>query len=406
MKDFEFASKDLPLPFYIDQASMGFTPRYVELSSFDSRLGKTDFSLSGRLENYLAYALKDGVLRGSLKHYSKNIDTDELMSLAGEDTTAVQAADTTQMDPVIVPKNIDFVLASRIDMLTYDKLTVQNAVGKIVVKDGRVLLDGLNVNMLGGAMLMTGQYNTQDETKPFVDFTFDASKIDIGMAVNSFSVIDSLLPIAKLAKGIINTKFTYKSDLGKGMMPVLSSVNGLGNLLSEGIEVSGSKVQSGLVSMLKDEKYNNFRAQDLFVNFKLENGNLLVSPFNTKIYGKTVNFQGRQGLDKTMEFKMAMPLSRQELAKVGNLLGSSVSTKGDDLPIEIVIKGTVAKPQLSINMASAKEQVKEEVRKEVEKVVEKEAEKAVEKAVEKLTTDPEVKKNVEDAKKKLQKLLR
>ncbi|MFT3739038.1 MAG: AsmA family protein [Breznakibacter sp.] len=401
MKSFEFQSADLPMPFYIDNAAMNFSPKYVELASFNSRLGKTDFTLSGRLENYLAYALKDGVLRGNLSHYSKNIDTDELMSLAGpEDTTAV--ADTSTMELVIVPKNIDFVLASKIDKLTYDKLTVNNANGKIVVKDGRVLLDGLKVDLLGGSMLMSGQYNTQDEKKPFIDFDFDASKINISQAVNSFSVIDSILPIAKLAQGIVSTKFNYSGDLGKDMMPVLSSVNGLGKLVSEGVEVSGSKVQAGLVSMLKDEKYNKFRAEDLLVNFKLDKGNLIVSPFNTKIYGKTVNVQGRQGIDKSIEYKMALPLSREEVSKMGSLLGASISTKGDDLPIEIIIKGTVAKPQLSVNVAQVKEQVKEELKQEVQKVVEQEAEKAVEK----LKSDPNVQKGVEDAKKKLKDLLK
>lgn len=401
MKNFEFKSDDLPIPFYIDNAAMNFSPKYVELASFNSRLGKTDFTLSGRLENYLAYALKDGVLKGSLSHYSKNIDTDELMSLAGpEDSTAV--ADTAAMEPVIVPKNIDFVLASKIDKLTYDKLTVNNASGKIVVKDGRVLLDGLKVDLLGGSMLMSGQYNTQDEKKPFVDFDFDATKININQAVNSFSVVDSLLPIAKLAQGIVSTKFKYSGQIGNDMMPVLSSVNGLGKLSSESIEVSGSKVQAGLVSMLKDEKYNKFSAKDLLVNFKLENGNLIVSPFNTKIYDKTVSVQGRQGLDKTLEFKMAMPLSREEVNKMGSMLGASISTKGDDLPIEIVIKGTVTKPQLSVNVSQAKEQVKEEIKQEVQKVVEQEAEKAVEK----LKSDPNVQKGVEDAKKKIKGLLK
>jgi hypothetical protein len=401
MTNFEFASKDLPMPFYIDKTTLNFTPRYLELEGFDSRLGKSDFSLTGRLDNYLAYALKDGVLKGTLTHYSKNIDTDELMSLSGP-ADSVAVADTSALEVAIVPKNIDFVLQSRIDKLKYDKLNVTNAVGKIIVKDGKVLLNGLNVDMLGGKMVMSGQYNTQDEKKPFVDFVFDASKISIGQAVNSFSVIDSLLPIAKLAKGIVNTKFSYSSLLGNDMMPILSSVSGLGSLLSEGIEIEGSKVQSGLVSMLKDEKYNKFTAKDLLVNFKLDNGNLSVSPFVTSIYGKPVTVQGRQGLDKSMEYTMDMKVTRDELSKFASSLGSTFTTKGDDVPVQIAIKGTVAKPKLSINMTQATEQVKEELKKEAEKVIEKE----VEKAVESLKDDPNVKKGVEDAKKSLKNLLK
>jgi len=399
VKSFEFKSKDLPMPFYIDNAGLAFSPKFLELTSFNSRLGKSDFNLSGRLENYLAYALKDGVLKGNLNFYAKNINTDELMALSGpEDTTAV-VADTTALQTVIVPKNIDFVLASKIDKLTYDKLLVNNAVGKIIVKDGRVVLDGLNTDMLGGKMLMSGQYNTQDEKKPYVDFVFDATKIDINQAVNSFSVVDSLLPIAKLAKGIVNAKFNYNSLIGNDMMPVLTSVNGLGNFKSESIQVEGSKIQASLVSMLKDDKYNKFQVQDLLVNFKLENGNIIVAPFNAKVNGKACSFEGRQNINKTMDYKMTMPFSRQEISKFGSLLGVSLSSSGEDIPIDIHMKGSVSKPELTFGMnKAASNQIKQEVTKQVEKEVTKE--------VEKLKEDPNVKKGVEDAKKKLKDLFK
>lgn len=397
MNQFVYTSSDLPLPVYIDDATLKFSPRYLELVNFTSRLGETDFSLAGKMENYLAYALKDGVLKGTLSHSSKNINVDQLMSLSGEEETAT-TADTTSLETVMVPKNIDFVLNSRIGKLTYDKLVINNTAGKIVVRDGRVLLEGLNMDLLGGSMLLNGQYNTQDEKKPYVDFLIDAKQININMAANSFSVVDSLFPLAKLAKGNVSTKFTYNSLIGADMMPVMSSVNGLGLLKSGGIEVSGSKVQAGLVSMLKNDKYNTLSVADLLVNFKLENGNLSVTPFTTNIMGKPTTIEGRQGLDKTMAYKMTMPFSRQELSKYSGLLGVPVSSSGSDVPVTISIKGTLSKPQLSLDMSQVKDEVKEEIKQEVKKEVEK--------AVEKLKDDPAVKKGVEDAKKKLQNLLK
>ncbi|MBN2743329.1 MAG: AsmA family protein [Marinilabiliaceae bacterium] len=397
LSQFVYTASELPLPVYIDDATMNFSPRYLELANFTSRLGETDFTLNGRLENYLAYALKDGTLKGVLAHSSKNINVDQLMSLAGEDTT-VAVADTAAMEVVAVPKNIDFVLNSRIGKLNYDKLIINNTAGKIIVRDGRILLEGLNMNLLGGSMLLNGQYNTQDEKKPFVDFLIDAKQIDINLAANSFSVIDSLFPMAKLAKGNVSTKFTYNSLLGNDMMPVLSSVNGLGMLKSGGVEVSGSKVQSGLVSMLKDEKYNTLSLSNLLVNFKLENGNLFVQPFTTNIWGKNTSIEGRQGLDKTMEYKMTMPFSRQEVSKYAGMAGLSLSNSGADVPVTIAIKGTVTKPVLSLNANEAKEEIKEEIKQEVKKEVEK--------AVDKLKDDPAVKKTVDDAKNKLKNLFK
>ncbi len=151
--------------------------------------------------------------------------------------------------------------------------------------------------------------------------------------------------------------------------------------------------------MLKDDKYNKFQVQDLLVNFKLENGNIIVAPFNAKVNGKPCSFEGRQNINKTMEYKMTMPFSRQEISKFGSFLGVSLSSEGEDVPVDIFIKGSVGKPELSFGMnKAASNQLKKELTKEAEKQVTKE--------VEKLKEDPNVKKGVEDAKKKLKDLFK
>jgi hypothetical protein len=396
LKGFEYTSVDLPKPFYIDNAELKFSPRFLDLSSFNSRMGESDYNLNGRLDNYLSYFLKDGVLKGNLALNSKYINLDELMALSSDDTTTV--ADTAATETVVIPKNIDFVMASRIDKMKYDKLNITNAVGNITIRDGRIVLDGLNMNMLGGSMLMAGQYNTTDPAKPFVDFTFDASKININEAANSFSVVDSILPIAKLAKGIVNTKFSFSSAIGKDMSPIMSTIGGLGSLKSEGINLAGSKVQTGLASMLKDDKYKSFTAKDLFVKFKLTNGNLFIEPFETKIYDKPVAVQGRQGLDKTMEYQLTMPVSREELSNLGGLLGIKISSTGADLPVDVIIKGKLTDPELALNFDKAQKQIEKEAGDQVTKEVTKE--------VEKLMEDPNVKKSVDDLKKKFKNVLK
>lgn len=399
MKGFEYSSIDLAIPFIIDDAELLFSPRYLDLSTFKSRMGSSDFAMTGRLDNYLAYALKDDILKGKLTLNSGFINIDELMALSSDDTATVEeAVDTLSIEAVAIPKNIDFVMAARIKKMTYDKLEMTNAIGNISIKEGKLVLDGLNTNMLNGSMVMTGQYNAENPEKPFVDFKFNATKIDVNKAAHSFSVVESILPVAKMAKGLVGANFSYSSKIGSDMMPILNTVNGLGNIQSEAVELSGSKVQSGLVSLLKDDKYETFTAKDLLVKFKLTNGNLFVEPFTTKIYDKSVTVEGRQSVDQSMEYKIGMPLSRKEVVKLGGLLGVSVSSDGDDLPIDVIIKGTVTDPELILNLDKAKDQLEKEVGEDVKKEVEKQ--------VDKIMEDPEVKKKVEDAKKKLNNLFK
>jgi uncharacterized protein involved in outer membrane biogenesis len=391
MKEFFFSTPDMPDGFHISNADMQITPRFMELKTFESSFGSSDFNLQGKVENYLSYVLKDGTLSGNLNHQSRLIDTNQLMQLAGEDTTAVEE-DTTGMELVLVPKNLNFVLNSNIDKLLYDKLEMTNVAGKITIVDGRVILDGLRSNMLDGSMVVSGEYNTADTLKPFVNFDMALNTIDVHKAANSFSMIDSMMPIAKRAVGTISTNLKFNSLIGADMSPVLSSIGGGGLLESKGVEISGAKVQTAMASMLNNDKYRKARAEDLNINFKLENGNVIVEPFTANLFDRQLTISGTQSLDQTMDYVIKMPVSKQELGNVAGLLGASLPSGSSDVMVNVLVGGTVKDPKLSFRLD---EEFKEQAKKELEQ----EAKKAVEKALE----DPEVKEKVDEVKEKLKK---
>jgi hypothetical protein len=409
LSDFEYRSLDLPIGVIIPSAVMDFSPRYVELSSFICQVGESDFSFTGRLENYLAYVLQDGTLKGKLQHASKYINANELMALSGEEEEAAEEK-SEPLGKVLVPDNIDFDMTTKIDRLQYDKLTLENTKGGLAIKDSRVLLNGINTNLLNGSMALNGEYNTQDTLKPFVDFDLAINTIDINMAANSFSMIDSLLPIAKKANGRVSSSFNFSSLIGDGFSPVISSLNGGGLLKSDEITVSGAKVQTALVSMLKDDKYSVARARDFLVNFTLENGNLFVKPFDVNVFDKKANISGKQGLDKSMDYLIKMPVSRSELGSVAGFLGGTLP-EGEDIMVGIKITGTLTDPKLGISTQDVSSAVKDEVKKAAteaaNKVVEKASEELVkeaEKVVDDLLKDEETKEKLEDAGKKLKDL--
>lgn len=395
LKNFSYTSKDLPQGVNISNADMALSPRYITLNAFSMKMGKSDFDLNGRLENYLAYALKDGILKGTLNHRSTLIDSNEFLT---SEAPAEATADTSAIEIVEVPKNINFELSSTIGTLLYDKLTVKNAKGKILVKDGRVMLDGLKMEACEGSMVMNGEYNTQNMEKPFVAFDINVSSMDINAAVNSFSVVDSLLPIAKHAFGKVNTKMSFNSLLGKDFMPVLSSVGSTGNLKSDNVEVKGAKFQDGLATALKNDKYKTLVAKNLNINFRVENGNIIIDPFKPNVFGKELTVSGQQSLDQSILYQVRMPVERQELSALAGLMGLKIPDKGDDLPVGITIKGTIKKPEIGLNLDEAKKILAKEVGKELEKEAEK--------AVDKLLSDPNVKKGVEDIKKKIGNILK
>lgn len=400
---FEFRSPDLPNGIFIDAADMHFTPQFVELKSFICRLGESDFQLNGKLENYLSYVLKDAVLKGKLTYFSKFINANELMALRGDEEEEA-VSDEAPIETVMIPKNIDFVMTTKIDKILFDKLEINNTQGTLVVKDGRVVMDKVNTHLLNGSVLMNGQYNTQDTLKPFMEFDLAVNSIDINQAANSFSMVDSLLPVAKLAKGKASMKLNFTSLIGEEFSPILNTLNGGGEFSSTNLTIEGSKVQDNLAALLKNDKYKVANVQDLLVYFTIQNGDVKVKPFDVNVFGKSLNIEGSQNLDQTMDYRMRMPVSRAELSSVAGLLGGSLPTSGGDVLVGIKITGSVDDPKLKLDMSDATKAIKEEVKSAVKEEIQKEADKLIEKAKDEIKNNPEVKEKAKELGDKLKKL--
>ena len=291
IKDFTYSSPDLPREFRIIEANILFSPKYVDMQSFKAVMGKSDFSASGKLENFIPYAFKNETIHGNFIFTSGLMDLNEMMGSSTETTPA----DTAPLSVVAIPGNIDFKLVSRIDKILYDKLEIENAVGTILVKDSRLILDGLKMSMLEGSMQLSGEYNTKDIKNPSVDMDFKATTIDIPMAVKAFSTLKKFAPIADQAVGKVTLGMKYSSYLDPHMMPVMNSIVGKGNFTSNVIGVKSSAMFDKIGDALKTKAFNNMTLNNLGINFEIRDGRLLVNPFETKMGNTTLMIGGDPG---------------------------------------------------------------------------------------------------------------
>lgn len=140
--------KDMP-PVDIQQSVFTFSPRYLQLSETTVNIGKNDLTLDSRFENYLGYALKGSTLKGTLNVSSNHLNLNDFMSA---DTTAAVAevpADTAAMGVIRVPENIDFQMQAAFRELLFDKMTLTDGKGTLLVRNGTVDMRNLSFNTMG-----------------------------------------------------------------------------------------------------------------------------------------------------------------------------------------------------------------------------------------------------------------
>ncbi|MDP4208440.1 MAG: AsmA-like C-terminal region-containing protein [Bacteroidota bacterium] len=357
LSNFEFSSKDFPQGIKITAANMVFSPKFVDLTSFDSKVGKSDFKLNGKLEKFIPYFFGKDTIIGSLNLTSSLIDVNELMGPAKKPQTTKK--DTTPLSLFEVPKNVNFAFNSKIGQVNYDKLKINDIAGAIIIRGGKVMLKNTAMKLLQGSAVMSGQYNTQDIKKPFFDFAMNLKDIDIPSAYTAFNTVEKLAPIAKNCKGQISSDLTITSQMDNHMMPVYNTMSGKGRLISKSIAISNSEALNKIADVIKNNKFRNPTLSDIDVSFEIKNGRVSIKPVDTKLGNYKLNFSGDQGImDQTLNYVIKAAIPRAELGSAANALvdklsGSSIA-KGlnikpsDFINANIGLGGTFTKPQIKL----------------------------------------------------------
>jgi len=408
IKDFLYESKDLPAAVKIIETTFNFTPQYLELKSFESQIGESDFQLIGKIENYIAYALSDGVLRGDFNLASSNINVNEFMSEeASEEVDAdvtsnelVEEDTLTQSSGVMeIPGNIDFRLTSELKHIVYDNMDITDLTGTFLVKDQKVMMNNLKMNLLEGYLGVDGEYNTQNLKEPNVVMGLDVRDIEIESALNSFSMLESIAPILKHCKGKISLKFDYISLLDSEMSPILNSIDGYGRLKSKSIQIVDSKTFDELVKYIKvGDDYNN-EFKNINISFKIKDGRINVEPFDVNIKDINMNVGGSHGIDQTMDYILALDVPRKYFGSTANNalegLLKEAEKSGVKLNVSETIKvkarivGTTTDPKITFNLKDDSGEAKQNLKDELKKKAKDEAKKELEAEAQKIIDDAE-----------------
>lgn len=235
----------------VRRADFVFTPAYARMEKADLVIAeKSDFSLSGNVENYIPYIFRNKTIKGNLSLYSKITDASSLLNSITTDTTSQKTADakstvpgtnvqndTTSLALIKVPKNIDFDFNALIEKFSFGNINAGNVKGHVIVKNGVLSVRETGMNILGGTVMMSADYDTRDTLKPLMKADVNMKNIGVKDAFRTFVIVQKFAPAAKGIGGKFNAQLTYQSLLGKDMVPVMKTINGSGKIQSDQIQL-------------------------------------------------------------------------------------------------------------------------------------------------------------------------
>lgn len=421
LSNFSFTSVDLPQGMKIAESTVIMNPRNLNVESFSGTIGKSDLEIHGSVTNYIDFIFQEtALIHGKMKLNSNAIDINEWIS--SDETSVESDEEEMQVEVLEIPRNLDFEFESTIKSIYYDNLHLQNAKGLLTIRDGVLDMSDLSFDMLGGAIVMNGKYDTRIIDKPAFDYKLNIKSLSIPQAFTSFTTIQTFAPMARHMNGNFSTNFNISGLLKKDMTPVYESLNGKGLIQIADAFVKESKLVSGISGFMKsDVKSDQLSLKDVIMKTSLENGRAHVAPFDLQLGNQKANVTGSIGADGTLDYFLSTEV---EAGIVGQQVNELLATMGGQkntppsskIKLNFNISGTYDKPKILLagttssdgKTTTVKEEVKQEIdgqveatKKEVEKKVEDETEKLMKKGEEQLqqqldTLKKEITKDLKD----------
>ena len=343
-------SKTLPHPLAIQQASLALAPQHAQLRSFTGTVGSSDLQASGSLDNLLGFVLQNDTLRGTATVKSNRFNLDEWKTGEGD------------LQTIPVPPKIDFTLDATVAELSYDKLKMSNVHGRLRIKDQRATLDNFTMNALGGQIGVTGWYETTSPAGPKFDVAYKMNNVDIASAFQAFTTVQALAPVAKYATGTVTTAMHLNGTLGKNMMPLLPALSGDGTHATSQLTLHDFPALQKIADVTKLQFLKNPTLQPLKAAFAIQNGRLIVKPFDVKAAGITMNVAGSNGFDQSLLYTLGLRVPRSMLGGGANdAIAGLVSKAGGaginlpaatEIPLAIQVGGTVTSPTVKVDVSS------------------------------------------------------
>jgi hypothetical protein len=390
LQKFTAVTEDIPLPVDIAQADLEFTPKYVNLKQLDVKIGESDIKASGRLENFLNYAIKNEALKGDLQLTSNYLNCNQIMP-ATEDTVSSTSNTNSTLSVIVLPSNVDFTINASIDKILYDNLNLTNAKGTVAIKDHTLFINNLSSDFAGGQIQLAGKYLAENTSSALANMDMKLHDIHVKDLAGSFSMFEKVLPVLKDLDGKVSLDFNFSDKFDQNLSPVLLALNAVGNIKADSIKLLNQEMLNKVTALVGLKETSN-TLKKIDANFSVIDGKIGVHPFPVSIGGTNLMIGGDYGIDQSLNLQVDLKVPAAKISNTVNDFITQVSGKSgvitaNAVNVGVAIGGSVKSPTFGLAKAkymtdspSIQQQTTEQAKQLVEEKKQELEEKAKEEA--------------------------
>ncbi len=228
-------------------------------------------------------------------------DTDYLESVQKEavnDTTASSSL-------IVIPANLNAKVNLQAGTIKYSDLEASFMSTDLEMKERCLQITNTLAMTNMGELFLEGFYSTRTKKDLKAGFDLMLSNITAEKVIQLFPAVDSIMPMLKAFKGLLDCEIASTASIDTSMNIILPSLNGMIKIDGKDLSLSESedldKLRKTLMFKDKDSSYiNSMSARGIVRENQLE-----VFPFILKVDRYTLALNGIQGFDQRFKYHVS-----------------------------------------------------------------------------------------------------
>ncbi len=356
IEGFEYSNEELTAPVQFQAIALDFKPERVNLNKMQGTIGKTDFNVSGTLNNLLGFMFNKEEVEGNFNLVSNTFSLNDFMVDESENSENNKPKSTEEAASIKIPSFLNCTINAKAQTVLYDNLVLKNVEGVLRIKDETATLSNLTSSLFSGKLAMNGEVSTKTETPTFT-MRLGAEEFQLAEAFKELTLLKALAPVAAALEGKLNSTIELSGNLSSDFTPDLATITGdvLAQLFETRISPEKANVLNAMATQLNFFKPEKLNLNGLKTALSFKDGVVTVKPitFSYQDIGVTVN--GSHSFDKNMNYKATLQVPAKYLgSEVTNLIAKidDSSLQNLTIPVGVSIGGLYSSPKVTTDLTS------------------------------------------------------
>ena len=359
--------KHTDIPVIIESGELSISQNDLELKNILFKANENKIKIEGRLLNFFGWLLKENeniCITGSAT--SETIQGDQILYFLERKNEKQDKINRSSVEKGFeLNKNIELNLRVNIEQLTYQKFTGSKITGRLILKNGKLYGDSLQLNAFNGKINFSGLgENTDDAFR--VTGKADITRVDIQTLFSQLNNFGQEAIQDKHLRGKCSASINFSTSFDKNFNPIPERILCESELKIENGELIEYKPLNALskyieMSELKRIQFNTLQTQVFIKNKK-------ITLNKTEINNSAVNIKifGEQDFDYNLNYHLAIlmseimakkPRKNKQLDEELKLVENDPENKRT---VFLRIEGNFDDMKISYDRKSAKQKIKED----------------------------------------------